>query len=46
MNRAAELGHVLAIGLSTTRYRSNNYSHHEVGDTAYLLRRLKKGSES
>eukprot|EP00967_Tisochrysis_lutea_P104626 scaffold158949_cov17-Tisochrysis_lutea.AAC.1 len=28
-HRAAELGHVLAIGLSTTRYRSNKYSHHE-----------------
>ncbi len=28
--RAADLGPVVAIGLSTTRYRSNNFSHHEV----------------
>ncbi|KAF5837188.1 Metallo-dependent phosphatase-like protein [Dunaliella salina] len=27
---AAELGHAVAIGLSTTRYRSNKFSHHEV----------------
>lgn len=28
--RASDLGHALVIGLSTTRYRSNAYSHHEV----------------
>jgi hypothetical protein len=29
-DRCADLGPCLAIGLSTTRYRSNAYSHHEV----------------
>jgi hypothetical protein len=29
--RAADVGPVRAIGLSTVRYRSNENSHHEVG---------------